>query len=51
MEAPNNAEIYLKHLISLNFTQGKGGIINTINSIQGEEIDLGHMVILFDHNN
>ena len=51
MEAPNNAEIYLKHLIGLNFTQGKGGIINTINSIQGEEIDLGYMVILFDHSN
>ena len=49
MEAPENDEIYLKHLIALNFSHN-GGIVNTINAIQGEELELGHMVLLFDKN-
>ena len=49
MEAPKNDEIYLKHLVSLNFSKN-GEIVNTINSIQGEEIELGHYVVLFDKN-
>ena len=49
MEAPNNEEIYLKHLVSLNFSHN-GEIVNTINDIQGEEIELGHFVVLFDKN-
>ena len=49
MEAPANEEIFLKHLISLNFSHN-GEIVNTINSIQGEEIELGHFVLIFDKN-
>ena len=49
MEAPNNEEIYLKHLVSLNFSHN-GEIINTINNIQGEEVELGHIVVIFDKN-
>ena len=49
MEAPQNEEIYLKHLISLNFTHNVG-IVNTINSIEGEEVDGGHIVLIFDKN-
>ena len=47
MEAPKNNDIYLKHLIALNFSHNVG-ITNTINSIQGGETTLGHCVILFD---